>query len=401
MSKARLTGVIVLAAVASLALGGCAARNQGTSAGGNTPSAAAPQQAANAADPRGDGNGRCSGVSLAYAGTINGNSAALGVNILKGADLAIRQHNQANPNCQVTLKQFDTEGKPDKAPGVVTQVINTPDILGVIGLPFSGESKASGDLFDNAGLATVTPSATAVSLTTHGWRTFFRGMGNDGVQGPAAAKFLTDTLKVNKVCVVEDDSEYGTGLAASVVRSLGGKTSCTDKVKSGQTDFSAVVNKISTENPDAVFYSGYYQEAGPFAQQLNDKGVTARFVGPDGVKDPEFIKGAGAAAAANTYFTCPCVPVENFTDFVTAFTVNEGQAPGTYSAEGYDVTTILLKGLDKGISDRAGLLDFVRNYDGQGLTKHFKWDAQGELFDKPVWSYKVQGGAIVNNGQIS
>ena len=401
MSRPRLGGVIVLAAVASLALGACAARDQSASSGGDNSSAAAPSQAANAADPRGDGQGKCSGVSLAYVGTINGNSAALGINILKGADLAVKQHNQANPNCQVTLKQFDTEGKPDKAPGVVTQVIGTPDILGIVGLPFSGESKAVGDQINNAGLVSISPSATATDLADHGWKTFFRGMGNDAVQGPAVAKLLTNTLKANKVCVIEDDSEYGAGLAGQVTQVLGAKASCTDKVKTGQTDFSAVVNKISTESPDAVFYAGYYPEAGPLAQQLNDKGVTAKFVGPDGVKDPEFVRGAGAAAAANAYFTCPCVPEDNFKDFTAAFTQTEGQAPGTYSAEGYDVTTILLRALDKGIKDRASLLDFVKNYDGQGLTKRFKWNDKGELLDTPVWSYKVQDGKIVNNGQIS
>jgi branched-chain amino acid transport system substrate-binding protein len=65
------------------------------------------------------------------------------------------------------------------------------------------------------------------------------------------------------------------------------------------------------------------------------------------------------------------------------------------------VTTILLRALDKGIKDRASLLDFVKNYDGQGLTKRFKWNDKGELLDTPVWSYKVQDGKIVNNGQIS
>ncbi|AIJ23044.1 ABC transporter ligand-binding protein [Amycolatopsis methanolica 239] len=400
MSGARLTRVLVLAAAATLALGACAARDEGSTSGNTTGSAAAPSQAADAANPRGDGKAVCSGVSIAYAGTINGASAALGQNILRGADLAVKQHNEANPNCQVTLKQFDTEGKPDRAPGIVTQVISEPDIIGVVGLPFSGESKAAGNLFNQAGLVTITPSATNPALATNGWKTFFRGMGNDSVQGPAAAKFLTDTLKANKVCVIEDDSEYGIGLANAVKQALGSKASCSDKVKTGQTDFSAVVNKISTESPDAIFYSGYYPEAGPFAQQLNDKGVTAKFVGPDGVKDNEFLKGAGGGAT-NAYFTCPCVPEDNFKDFTAAFKSVEGADPGTYSPEGYDVTTIFLKGIDSGIKDRAAMLNYVKNYDGQGLTKKFKWNDKGELSDTPVWSYRVENGRIVNNGQIS
>ena len=401
MSKARLTRVIVLAAVASLAVGACSARNSG-STGGTSPTsaAAAPQQAADAANPKGDGKAVCSGATLAYAGTINGGSAALGQNILYGVDLAVKQHNQGNPGCQVTLKQFDTEGKPDKAPGIVTQVVNEPAILGVVGLPFSGESKATGDLFEQAGLVHLTPSATNPALADHGWKTFFRGMGNDAVQGPAAAKYLTGTLKAAKVCVIEDDSEYGTGLASQVASKLGPAGSCRDKVKTGQTDFSAVVNKMLTEKPDAIFFAGYYPEAGPFAQQLNDKGITAKFVGPDGVKDTEFLKGAGAAAA-NAYFTCPCVPEDNFKDFTAAYKSVEGRDPGTYSPEGYDVATILLKGIDSGIKDRAGLLNFVKNYNGQGLTKKFKWDAKGELSDTPVWAYKVENGKIVNAGQIS
>ncbi|MFD2416031.1 branched-chain amino acid ABC transporter substrate-binding protein [Amycolatopsis pigmentata] len=399
VSRAIITGVAALVTAASVTLGACAARDSGSSAGAIS-EAAAPQAAANAATPAGDGKGKCSKVSLAYVGTINGNSAALGVNTLKGAELAIKQHNQANPDCQVTLKHFDTEGKPDKAPGVVTQVINTPDILGVVGLPFSGESKAVGDLFNNAGLAQISGSATNPALSTHGWKTFFRGMGNDSVQGPAAAKLLTGSLKASKVCVIEDDSEYGTGLASQVTQALGAKATCSDKVKTGQTDFSAVVNKVQSANPDAIFYAGYYQEAGPFAQQLNDKGVNAKFVAPDGSMDEEFIKNAGLAATGNVYFTCPCVPGDTFKDFNAAYTSAEGQAPGTYSTEGYDVTTVFLKGLDKGLKDRASLLDFVKNYDGQGLTKHYKWNAQGELFDTPVWSYKVQNGKIVSAGKI-
>jgi branched-chain amino acid transport system substrate-binding protein len=400
MSATRISRVLLLAAAASLVLGACAARDDGGSSSASTGSVAAPTAAADAANPAGDGKAVCSGASLAYIGTINGNSAAFGQNVLRGADLAVKQHNAANPNCQVSLKQFDSEGKPEKAPGVVTQAIATADIIGVVGLPFSGESKAVGNLFNQAGLVSVTPVATNPGLTKNGWKTFFRGVGNDAVQGPAAVKLMNDTLKATKICVVEDDSEYGIGLAEQVTQALGAKATCSDKVKTGQTDFSAVVNKIATEKPDAVFYAGYYPEAGPFAQQLNDKGVTAKFVAPDGVKDPEFLKGAGAGAN-NAYFTCPCVPEDNFTAFTTAFKQQEGADPGTYSPEGYDVTTILLKGIDSGIKDRAGLLNFVKNYDGQGLTKHFKWDSTGELSDTPVWSYRVENGKIVNNGQIS
>lgn len=402
MQKARLARFIVLAAAGAISLSACSARTDsgsGNSSASSQSQAAAPSAAADAADPAGDGKAQCSPTSIAYAGTINGANAALGVNILNGAKLAVEQHNKANPGCQVKLEQFDTEGTPDKAPGIVTQIVNTPAIIGVVGLPFSGESKAAGNIFNGAGLVTVTPSATNPTLSQNGWKTFFRGLGNDNTQGPAAAKFMTGELKANKVCVIKDDSDYGTGLAASTVQALGDKGTCQDSVKTKQTDFSAVVNKIKSEKPDAVFYSGYYQEAAPFAQQLNDAGVEAKFVGPDGVKDDEFVKGAGEAAS-KAYFTCPCVPADQFTKFTDAYKASVGKDPGTYSPEAYDLATILLKGIDSGKKDRAGLLDFVKSYDGQGITKHFKWDDKGELSSTTVWTYKVEGGKIVRNTEI-
>lgn len=399
MSKARLTRTLVVTAAAALALVACAERGDNSGDGDAGGQAAAPAQPKNAADPAGDGNAKCGNVSLAYAGTIQGDNAALGQNILYGVELAVQQHNKANPGCQVKLEKFDTEGVPEKAPGIVTQVINEKQIIGVAGLPFSGESKAAGNLFAQAGLVQITPSATGPDLSANGWKTFFRGVGHDNSQGPAAARFLTGKLGAQKVCVIEDDSEYGIGLAKSVRKALGDKVACEDKVKTKQTDFSAVVNKISSESPDAVYYAGYYREAAPFAQQLDDKGVTAKFVGPDGMKDDEFVKNAGNAAS-KAYFTCPCVPAEQFTEFANAYQQHAKRAPGTYSAEGYDIATVLLKGIDQGAKDRAALLEFVKNYEGQGLTKTFKWDDKGELTTTPVWSYKVENGKIVNNGEI-
>lgn len=408
VSGARLVRVLTLATVVSVALAGCAANTSSGGTGGGSssnvdiPAVSQLPVPQNAASPAGNGNATCGGVTIAYAGAQTGPNAQLGINILNGVQLAINEHNQANKNCQVTLKKFDTEGDPGKAPGVVTQVVSEQDILGVIGLPFSGESKATGEIFQQASLAHVTPSATNPDLTKNGWTTFFRALGNDAVQGPAAAKFIVDKLKANKVCVIQDDSDYGIGLATAANQALGDKSKdCQDKVTTGQKDFSATVSKIMSAKPDAVFYSGYYAEGAPLDQQLVNKGYNGKFIGPDGVKDDKFTQLAGDASS-NAFFTCPCVPGELLQKFSDGYKgVSGGQAPGTYSLEGYDATTILLKGIDSGIKDRAGLVNYVKNYDGDGFSKHFKWDPTGELAASTVYGYKIENGKIVYVGTIS
>ena len=50
----------------------------------------------------------------------------------------------------------------------------------------------------------------------------------------------------------------------------------------------------------------------------------------------------------------------------------------------------MLTGIDSGITERAALVDYVKNYDGQGLARNYKWDATGELEASLIWIYKVQ-----------
>lgn len=409
-----VSGIVIFAAAGALALGACSSKGGGSgssSSSADTSSSSSSSSAAPEASslkpvlPAGDGKAKCaSGLSLAYIGTINGDSAALGQAIRNGAKLAVDQHNKANAGCQVGFKQFDSEGSPDKAPGVVTQAINSKDIVGVIGLPFSGESKAVGKAFNDAGLVTISPSATNPGLSKNGWKTFFRALGNDASQGPAAAKFITDELKASKVCVIQDDSEYGTGLGSAVKSALGSKndTSCNDDVKTKQTDFSATVNKVVAAQPDAIFYAGYYPEAGPLEQQLKQGGYNGKFVAPDGAKDPEFLKAAGQSSAQGVYFTCPCVPADAAATFASQYKAAYGVEPQTYSSEAYDAATIELAGIDKGNTTRAKLLQWVTSYDADGITKHYKFATGGELAGTPaIWTYVVKGADIVKYKQVS
>lgn len=389
------------AALLALGLAGC---NQGSPEEGATQSdlkiveqvqidqngaEVAAEEGAEPADPAGDGNAQCPPLSLAMAGALTGPDAALGINIKNGVQLAVDKHNEANPGCQVQLKTFDTEGDPQKATQIAPQIIQDPYTVGLVGPAFSGETKATGQVFDQAGLVATTASATNVTLSENGWKTFFRGLANDGVQGPSVANYLKNTLGNQKVCVVDDSTDYGLGLAQAVRETLGSVADpgCNISVKKGDKDFSAAVNQIKGVSPDSVFFSGYYAEAAPFVQQLRDGGVEATFASADGTKDPEFVKQAGESSK-DAVLACPCGPATG--TFADEYTEKFGQEPGTYSTEGYDLGTILLKGIDSGKVTRPELLDFVRTYSAPGIARKYEWTPTGELTNTLIWIYKVQ-----------
>jgi branched-chain amino acid transport system substrate-binding protein len=349
----------------------------------------APPEAAAAADPAGNGQAQCPPVSIAMAGALTGPDAALGINIKNGAQLAIDKHNAANPGCQVQLKTFDTEGDPQKATQIAPQIVDDAFTIGLIGPAFSGETNATGDIFNQAGLVATTASATNVTLSEKGWRTFFRGLGNDGVQGPAVANYMKNTLGYDKVCVVDDSTDYGLGLAQAIRQTLGpvADSACTISVKKGDKEFSAAVTQINGASPDAVFFAGYYAEAAPLTQQLRDGGFAGTFVTGDGVKDPEYVKQAGESSK-DAVVSCPCGPATG--EFADEYSQKFNQEPGTYSTEGYDLGTILAKGIDSGAITRPALLEYVRNYNGPGVGRNYQWTPTGELTTTLIWIYKVQ-----------
>lgn len=343
--------------------------------------------------------GTCEDLAIGYFGALTGSAANLGINIRNGVDLAVNQFNEENADCQVTLEEYDSAGDPNQATGLATQAIGDETVIGIVGPAFSGESETAGPIFAEGGLPTITASATNPDLAENGWDTFQRILGNDASQGPAAAAYISDVLASESVFVVDDASAYGKGLADIVNEELGDAVVGEDTIQTGQTDFSATVTAIRSSNADAVFFGGYYAEAGLLVQQMRGAGIEATFVVADGVKDPGFIEAAGDAAEG-TIITCPCLPPEESQEFFDAYQEAYGTAPATYSAEAYDAANVFLEGILEGNTDRESLLEWVNDYDGEQTTKTVKFDESGEVENISVWAYKVENGEIVADQEI-
>ncbi|WP_426561331.1 branched-chain amino acid ABC transporter substrate-binding protein [Angustibacter sp. McL0619] len=331
-------------------------------------------------------------VSIGFFGATTGDYAGLGQNIRQAVELAVRQHEaEANP-CHVRLKTFDSQADPAQAPALAKKAIDTQDLVGLVGPAFSGESKAAGPLLNEAGLPWVT-TATNPALASNGWTTFHRVLGNDATQAPAAVRYLISS-GARRVFVVDDASEYGSGLADIVRDQLAKAAVGHDTVQAKQTDFSSTVIKVQAAHVDSVYFGGYYAEAGLLLRQLRQAGVRARFVSDDGAKDPAMIETAGADAAEGSVVTCPCIPAERAKTFASAYRAAYHRDPGTYGAESYDGAKALLAGIDAGATDRAALNRFLGTFRANGAAGQVGWRSDGEPLDPTVWAYEVRGGAF-------
>ena len=376
----RALGTAAMATVALVAAAGCQDSGGGDTAGGDA---------------------ACGG-KIAIFGAFTGPNAGLVLPSLNGAKLAVKQHNAAHADCQVTMQEFDTQGDATQATPVANQVAGDQSFTSVIGGHFSGETKATMQTYEAAGLVMVSPSATATELTVAGNKAFHRVVGNDGTQGAAAVTYIRDVLKSQKVFVIDDGQTYGTGIIAEVKKGLGTAVVSEDKVQTDQQNFDATISKIKASGADVIAYGGYTNEAAPLLRQARAAGITAKFLGFDGLYDPGFPSGAGAAAEG-AIVTCPCLPAaEAGGSFSADYEKEYGMAPGSYGAEGFDGAKLLLEGYADGKTTRQELFDWVNAYDKEGVSKYIKFDDTGDV-DKSkvvIWSYEIKGGQFVPQQEI-
>ena len=338
-------------------------------------------------------------IALGLQFPETGDAANLGAPMLKGAQLAIDAYNAENKDNCVTLKKFDTQGDPAKAPAVAQAAIDDASVLGIMGPGFSGESKAALPLYDAAGLAAVTGSATNATLQENGWKVWFRVLANDAVQGPGIAKYIAETLKPASIGIIDDASEYGKGLADNVKAAMGSATVTTETIDPKAADFSAAVSKMKDANPEVIFYGGYYGEAAKLSTQLRDGGVTATLVFGDGVLDQAGYADAAGPAAEGAIIGCPCKSGDKA--FVDAWKAKYNEDPGTYGAEYYDIANLYLSIIKGGAADRAAVLAGVKGAEYKGVTKTIKFQDNGEATESgAIYLYKVVDGKITFETEV-
>lgn len=340
--------------------------------------------------------------TIAFLGALSGNNPQLGINEANAVQLAVKQANESGA-LPFTLKyaSSDDEGAPDKAPAAAQKLIDDKNVVAVVGPPFSGTTKAAEPALSDAGLLSISPSATNPTLTSEGFKTFFRVVPPDDAQGQEAAALLRKYAK--SVYLVDDTSEYGKGLADVIERELGSSVKVTREGVSDKTqDYSSIAQKVKNANVDAMYYAGYYQGASLFAKSLKAVGYSCLAVSDDGTNDDQFIKGA-QDAAEGWLFTCPCADARvdpKAKSFLDAYKAEFNTDPGTYSPESYDAANAIIAAMSTidGDVTRDKVVEAVKSVDYAGLTKQVKFEPNGEVSGKTIFVYGVDGGKRILKG---
>lgn len=321
---------------------------------------------------------------------------ALGLSIIHGAELAVKEKNKSGgiDGKKIELIKVDDGGLASE--GLLkAQNLVSENVLGVIGHLNSDISVPASEIYAMAMIAEITPGSTNPLFTERTpVRGFvFRTVGRDDKQGEIAADYVLKNV-FKKVAVIYNNRSYGKSLSSEFIKRIESSDSSIKIVLSsmyevGSKDYSSEVNKIKSAMPDIVFFAGEYSDAGKLLKQARLASVNAKFLGGEAVFDQEFIDIAGSASNGAVVISLPQVNDKNF---IESYKKSFEKELGAYSANSFDAANILISAIEKVRAKNPDkIAKAVRETkDFNGLTGKITFDSKGDLLDPRFSVYEVK-----------
>lgn len=356
-------------------------------------------------------------IKLALATDLTNAIPEFGLDISQAGQVAVAEVNEAGgiKGFQVAIQVEDDRCTGDDATTVANRIASDPQVVAVVGHICSGATVSASDVYEEARIPMMSPSATAAGVTERGLDVMNRVAFRDDVQGVVAANYMYKVLGVRTLAVLHDNDTYGLGLA-EVVRDtfteLGGEVVAFQGINVDDQDFRPVLTGLVPMAPEAIYFGGYVQQAVLLVPQKNDVGLQdVIFFSDDGVYGEALISGAGDAAEGvyAAFAEQPKTDPERLEAFVDAYEEMFDVLPsdlGPFHYHAYDSTKMLLNAIeevsvvdDAGnlVIDREELIDAVRNTtDYDGLTGLLTCDEKGDCGAGSIAINLVEDGEWVN-----
>lgn len=376
MRSGKLTAVAALLASAAMVIAGCSS----SGGGGSTSPTTAP--ATNAAPPpaaTGGNTAPASGAAFQFGYVLpeTGDLAYLGPPQISAMNYAISLINKAGGiNGQQVPAPIagDEANNAALAAQAATKEINA-HVNAIIGAAATGMTMAIIDKVTSAGIGECSGSNTGVNLTDYkgkigpgGEQYYYRTAPSDALQGPVLGNQIVSDGH-SRVAIMARGDDYGKGLAqatADAIKSAGGTVVYNQAYDPNTTDFSGIVQKVKSTNPDAIvtisFDEGWQLLKGLFAAGLTPNKVGV--YGADGMSsttapaatwksDPQIVDGMKGTAPAS---------VDNPT-FISALKAFDSKLKETqFAPQVFDCVNIFALAADQAKSNNAQ--DWAKDVNG-------------------------------------
>lgn len=287
-----------------------------------------------------------------------------------------------------------------------------PDAMAYLGPTSTATAQVAIPVLNQAGLTMISPGTTYPGLTKAinnitgpnepdkyyptGTRNFFRLLPTDELQGRADASFTDAKLMLRRIFVVDDGSDYGTGLTNAYIANASyynldiiSHVSLTDNPDNSEQ----IVSQLKAANPEVIFYGGSSHLAARLKTKVQASGINPAFLGGGGIQNDTFLQEAGSSgedAYSSTSGIATTGLAPRGAAFIKAYKDQYGEGIQATTIYAYDAMNIALTAIKQaGKKDRAAILAQVaglKNY--VGAAGRISFDKNGDT-SLTVFSFYV------------
>ena len=287
----------------------------------------------------------------------------------------------------------------------------------------SGASAVSIPILNEGGVPQISPSNTAVGLTSDaagadkgepdkyypaGTRTYTRIVPKDTIQGAALATIMKEDGCTN-VAIANDKEVYGAGLARNIessAKTQGLKIDFNEGIDPKAANYRSLASRAKGDGVDCFAFSG--TTANNAAQIFKDFSAAipdAKLYGPDGVAEAAFTNpkegGLPTSVGAKTTLTVATLSPDQYPPEGQQFFKQYGEkygdkTPDPYAIYGYEAMNLALDAIKRaGSSDKQKILEALfATKDRKSVLGTYSIDENGDTSLTDYGVYKIQNGEL-------
>ena len=253
---------------------------------------------------------------------LSGGAASAGTAAKQAIEVAVEIINNAHPEMpklplaptvglpnlggkKIEVVFTDHQGNPATAQSQTLRLITQEHVVAMVGAYQSSCGLTASAVAERYGIPFMASEASAPSLTLRGFKWLFRPTPIGTHFGAAYADFMLQRkaagMKVDKIAVVNENTEYGTSTGDAIVKAAtdkGLKVDLRIPYNANSTDVSSQVLQLKNEKPDVAIFVSYTSDSILFMKTMRNLDYKPTIlIGDDsGFSDTSFIDAVGDLA---------------------------------------------------------------------------------------------------------
>ncbi|HEY0421551.1 MAG TPA: branched-chain amino acid ABC transporter substrate-binding protein [Acetobacteraceae bacterium] len=354
------------------------------------------------------------GISMSFTGA----DAQASQRTANGAIMAFEEANEKKAVKGYTFKveKLDdataTAGQYDPAQAATNarKMVADKGFVAAVGPTMSGAGKAMSPILSAGNLAIITPASTNPDITDpkfaaqyrpNGKAVYFRTVTTDAYQGPNMANYFADVLKVKSVFILDDSGAYGVGIADSFeaqAKKKGIQVLGRDRLDPKAADYSAILTKIKSLNPQGLYYGGVSQAGVKLAKQSYEIVPNMIKGGGDGMQSADLLSGAGFPAVEGWYVTIASPHVTEdpkVAAWSKAYFTRFKLQPDDYTVTAYSAAQAIIEAAKKVAATgkpvtREAIRDALQTVKVETIQGTVEFDENGDLKSKVISVFQIK-----------